>query len=128
MSRVHVQVLLASDVLGYSETSLCVLERRSVQVQPEGAQRGAGERGRVQLVRRAQGRQGAHLRQRPRHAEARRQLLHLQLPGPLPGRHEGRRHRRLSPPGRPAAATAAGARRPLSPDFSSCPNLSAATN
>jgi hypothetical protein len=73
---------------------MCAPER-SVQVQPEGAQRGAGERGRVQLVRRAQGRQGAHLRQRPRHTEARRQLLHLQRPRPLPGRHEGRRHRRL---------------------------------
>jgi hypothetical protein len=73
----------------------------SVQVRRQGAQRGARERGGVQLVQRARGRQGARHRERPRHAEARRQLLHLQLPRPLPGRHEGRRHRRLGTAGRP---------------------------
>jgi hypothetical protein len=76
---------------------LHVFHACSVQVRPQGTQRGARERGGVQLVQRAEGRQGAHHRERPRHAQARRQLLHLQLPRPLPGRHEGRRHRRVRP-------------------------------
>lgn len=68
---------------------------RSFQVQPVGAQRGAGDRGRVQVLQRAEGRQGVEVRQRPGHAEARHQLLHLHLPGALPVRNEDRHQRRM---------------------------------
>ncbi|KAL5649406.1 hypothetical protein ACJX0J_040215, partial [Zea mays] len=61
-----------------------------VQVRLDGAQRGGGERGWLQRLLGAAKCQGVHVRQRPRHAGPRHQLLHLQHPRPLPVRHEDR--------------------------------------
>ncbi|CAL9093357.1 unnamed protein product, partial [Musa acuminata var. zebrina] len=66
----------------------------SLQVQPVGAQRGGGERRRLQRLLDSPGLQGVHLRQRPHHARQGEELLHLQLHRPLPVRDEDSDRRR----------------------------------